>query len=462
MFKELIKKKDKITLYKGILLVLILFFLPMISKNLDHLFNKHSLRFLHFYDFFILAILSVLVIKKEKFLKNTTISEWFLFSYIIILRVSLIFAKNPIHHRAFIELLLVTIAAFGFFIFKANYFKKNKEFFLKVFFIAIFTGAFFESVIGIMQFILQKPLGFFFEPNFGDKILGSATIFLKENSFMHSFFQNKTEYLRAHGTFIHPNVLSGFLCISSLLTIFQIYRSNRKLFFSSFLSLQTVAMILTFSRAAFVSFFVSVGLFFILMLIKKYEIKKVTFFFFLFFLLVISFFFKDLLERGYLGKKFQSKRAIELNVGSSDVRKYLGFASKNMIKERPILGIGFRNFILKKDQYSSFPIERANVHNIYLLIASESGILSLIVFLLLVGIVFFKTLRGKTQPFEITIICIVFCFLFIGFFDHYPISSQFGKVVFFLSLGYLNFNKPLSYSLKDYLYRLLKPQKQYH
>src|SRR3989337_2287138 len=122
VFKELIKKKDKITLYKGILLVLILFFLPMISKNLDHLFNKHSLRFLHFYDFFILAILSVLVIKKEKFLKNTTISEWFLFSYIILLRVSLIFAKNPIHHRAFIELLLVTIAAFGFFIFKANYF----------------------------------------------------------------------------------------------------------------------------------------------------------------------------------------------------------------------------------------------------------------------------------------------------------------------------------------------------
>ena len=70
------------------------------------------------------------------------------------------------------------------------------------------------------------------------------------------------QFLRAHGTFIHPNVLSGFLNVSSLMTMYFIYKSKNKIF-SLFLFFQILALILTFSRAGLASFVISSFCFFI-------------------------------------------------------------------------------------------------------------------------------------------------------------------------------------------------------
>jgi O-antigen ligase len=320
-----------------------------------------------------------------------------------------------------------------------------------------FSITLFESIVGILQFILQKPLGFSLlkEPLFGVEINTSAKIFISQKNQI--FFNalsivDNNCFLRAHGTFIHPNVFSGFLNVSSLLTLYLIYKSKRKLIFSLFLFIQLTSLILTFSRAGFISFICSSFLFFLLMFIKKYDVKKMLITFLIVLVLVGCLFSKYLIERGYFGHFFQSNEAKEINLGSSNVRILLKNVSINMIKQNPYFGIGFRNFLIKRGEYTSQITERAYVHNIYLLIAAETGIISFFVFLIFLILIFVNTLKCCLNPLTITSICIVISFLLIGFFDHYPISSYFGRMILFVFLGFLNYsitiNKLFSYSQK--------------
>jgi O-antigen ligase len=252
-------------------------------------------------------------------------------------------------------------------------------------------------------------------------------------------------------------VLSGFLNISALLTIYQIYKTQKKLLFSLFLFLQLTALILTFSRAGMLGLFLGVLIFFILMKVNRYETKKAFLFFLSVVFIIFSLFSKMILERGVFGSSFQSSKSKELNYQSDNLRDNLSQTSINIIKKHPFFGVGFRNFLIKKDEFTEKKIERANVHNIYLLIGSEMGLISLSIFLVLIFFVFINLSKYRPTPFSIILVCVLISFLIIGFFDHYPISSFFGKIVMFTNLAFLNFdiqtNKLLSSSQKAFLYQ---------
>jgi O-antigen ligase len=115
-----------------------------------------------------------------------------------------------------------------------------------------------------------------------------------------------------------------------------------------------------------------------------------------------------------------------------------------MIEKKPIKGIGFRNFIIKRGDYINRKIERANVHNIYLLITSEMGIFSLLSFILLIFFILKDVIKYKTDSLQITILSFLIAYLIIGLKDHYPIASQMGRYVLFLSLGYLNYQNKVN------------------
>ena len=182
---------------------------------------------------------------------------------------------------------------------------------------------------------------------------------------------------------------------------------------------------------------------------------------FLFFLVIILslgvFGSKQLLERGFLGSYFQSKDASTMNKQSDFTRDSLKNVSINMIKTHPYFGVGFRNFLIKRNEYSNAGVQRAYVHNIYLLIAAESGLISLLIFLILIFFSIYEAFRYSLRPISITSICIILSFLLIGFFDHYPISSNFGRIVIFSFLSLLNYfnelSRPLAYSQKAFLYQ---------
>ena len=85
------------------------------------------------------------------------------------------------------------------------------------------------------------------------------------------------------------------------------------------------------------------------------------------------------------------------------------------------------------------------VHNIYLLIASETGLIGLILFL-----VFIFQLFRKIIGQEYFLLLIVFSFLFIGLFDHFFWTLQQGQLMFWLTLGIMGAGCPHSLTDKAY------------
>nr|NGX36824.1 hypothetical protein [Candidatus Anoxychlamydiales bacterium] len=412
-------------------------------KFFDHFFQKifGLNRYLHFFDLIFFSFLAFCLYKKKRFQRYFSINLSLVILYIILMRLSILFSNGELHHRAFNDLFKTTFMILLFSIFLTKNFEKNQKMIIKCFLFVFFSIALFETIVGIEQFLLQRPLGFTFlkEPIFGHEFGSSAKILLPSKlNFLTQFIPSqKGELIRAHGTFIHPNIFAGFLNISTLLSLYQLYKAKKRFFFSLFLFLQMSALILTFSRAALAAFILSASIFFLLMVLKKYDVKKMGLVFLSLLIILTAFFSSFLIERGLVGNLFKSTRAKMLDISSNNTRNSLKKVSVNMIKKHPYFGVGYRNFLIKRDEYFIEKTQRAYVHNIYLLIASQTGLFSLFVFLLLLTKMFKDTFEFSLNPLTITCLCITISFLLIGFFDHYPISTHFGNMVFFACLGFL-------------------------
>nr|NGX33985.1 hypothetical protein [Candidatus Anoxychlamydiales bacterium] len=404
-----LKKHEKFH-YKIILFTLLIIISPAIFKFLDHKFQKFfSLnRYINIIDFIYLGFFIFWLVKKDKldikFPKNL-----FLFIlYLFLARLSIMFSLGEIHHRAYYDLFRASLLAFVFMSFFTKTFKKHKKIISKTLLTLFFTFALFQTTVAILQFILQKPLGFAFlhEPFFAHNLGGSCKIQIAENAqfFLKYLPSQNNLFLRAHGTFFHPNILSGFLNVSSLLTMYFIYKSKNKIF-GFLLFFQVIALILTFSRAGLASFVVSSFCFFILMLYKKHRVKKMFLAFLVIILTLGSLGSKQLIERGFLGSKFQSKSASLMNKQGDQMRDSLKNVAINMIKKHPFFGVGFRNFLIKRNEYSKVPVQRAYVHNIYLLIAAETGIIAFLIFLMCIFFTIFQAFKYSLTPISITSIC---------------------------------------------------------
>jgi len=119
---------------------------------------------------------------------------------------------------------------------------------------------------------------------------------------------------------------------------------------------------------------------------------------------------------------------------------YIQIASV-MIFSFPILGIGLSQFPVKLSSFAdirnSWMIQP--VHNIYLLMASEVGLLGLGFFLFFVICLIrnslFKLKTNSQSVFNFSYIICVLCLLIIGLFDHFLITIQSGQLIFWLILG---------------------------
>lgn len=77
---------------------------------------------------------------------------------------------------------------------------------------------------------------------------------------------------------------------------------------------------------------------------------------------------------------------------SSRTRLVLWQASIDMTLENPLLGKGFKMFPVYKGRYTEYDVEEADNHNMYLYIASQMGVPALLVFVLILGRMFFAGL----------------------------------------------------------------------
>lgn len=286
----------------------------------------------------------------------------------------------------------------------------------------------FESFLSVAQYLNQASLGgiFYF---LGERSFNGQTPAIANASL------NGELILRPYGTFSHPNVLASYLLIGMILLLYNLNHKvnnlERSIYIAS-LFFATIAIFLTMGRVPIAIWLVVASFFGIKQLFKN---KKGEIYLLFIVLLILGIFLTPL-----------RLRFINFNLMDETVlsRVELAKDSLTMIRNRPLLGTGINNFLVElpyveKKNYNLFYLQP--VHNIYLLIASQTGILGLGVFLWLIGKTY-KRIRDqelKTRNRESTIhnfkFMILSVVLILGFFDHYFLTLQQGQFLFSFVLG---------------------------
>jgi len=268
------------------------------------------------------------------------------------------------------------------------------------------------SALAIWQFAIQHSVGglFYFlgERTFYPSTPGIATI---------SF--HGQQLVRPYATFPHPNVLAFFLIFGLIFVLFSKFPHQKlqQIVYVLALSLGTIALLLTFSRVIIVCFCVFIAWFlsFRFQSIRKILLPLYGGVALIFFV----FFFSNRFGESSLLRDFT-------------FRSDLAAISFSLISKYPIFGVGLNNFFAYELFYQKTisPILLQPAHNIYLFIASETGIVGLGIFIVFL-MQTFKNVKKRilTYPMFMPAIIIYFIVLFSGLFDHYFITLQQGQLL---------------------------------
>ncbi len=286
--------------------------------------------------------------------------------------------------------------------------------------ILIGIGVSVESVLALSQYFLQRSIGsvFYFlgERTFTPQTPGIATTSLGGEL-----------WLRAYGTFSHPNVLAGYLLLSLLLVLAVARKGKDRLknLWIVVISLGTLGMVVTLSRTALLLWLGSA----LLLLRKEGKLQNVFWFLgVILFSLVLLFFFTPL--------PYQFFRSDLLD--SFALRVELMHAAFRMILDFPLFGVGPLHFVSSLPFYS-VPLRHVfyiqPVHNIFLLAASEVGLLGLFFLLWFFSRTAFCVQRLRKDR---TVFFLLFAsILILGMVDHYLFTLQQGQLLLAFSLGLL-------------------------
>ncbi len=242
----------------------------------------------------------------------------------------------------------------------------NDERALKYVILALLIGFLFECSIGLLQYQKQGKLGLY--------LLGE-----READIDKFYLSNYEEVSRVSGTFWHGNGFAFYLQMVIPVAIGILLFGNKALFrILSALSmvLGLLVLILTLSRGAWLSFIISIfflGYFYLRKIRKENKLYKRLIPALIIFL-VIFLTFRDFIYSRLIGEDY----------GAAESRIWMMQTSFNIIKQNPLLGIGMNNYVERMAEFDKTGFNQSfyyPVHNQFLLIASETGILSLLLFL---------------------------------------------------------------------------------
>ncbi|PIR41417.1 MAG: hypothetical protein COV31_00910 [Candidatus Yanofskybacteria bacterium CG10_big_fil_rev_8_21_14_0_10_46_23] len=311
---------------------------------------------------------------------------------------------------------------------------------LELVFKCLLWGGVIQGAIGILEYIRQADLGLRF---LGETILkpsmaGVATFLVQGNLI-----------LRSYGATPHPNILAGVL----VLAIFGFYFNYlfRRGFGPNLKSLWpylilVVALFLTFSRVIELSWILAGVLFpIILYRFKKFWLSSfrliprlVTIFSvtLIALLVLLVIFFPEIQSRA----TFSGGTDQALNL-----RLFYNQEGISSIYLRPLFGVGIGNFSLSllKNQPDLLAWQYQPIHNIFILIGTEIGLIGLgffITFLILLFREFWRATRlaDPRDPFLLILGGLV---VFWGLFDHFPVTIQQGMIIFWLVLALMASSK---------------------
>jgi O-antigen ligase len=440
----------------------LLFFLPFQTRLVlfsEAPFLEWTGAFLYGTDLLVGALLGVWILGRPSF--RFSRSDIALVAFLALSALSAVFAEKP--YLGTYQFVKLCEMAFIFYYVEHAVRRYN---FQQVAGVLVASG-FIQALLAIFQFGLQSDLGLYhIEPGpLGAWIRGVA-----------NFFSDSGKFIRVYGTFPHPNVLAVFL-LGSLTALcgrysYMMRRSAKDLRFipdllhkSYFINLKSCfrraitdqnlkhivfwmtsslliyALFLTFSRAVIAVG--SAGLFgFAVWLVRTKRAAGWT-------LVVLgaTYALVAMLLWPEITSRFKFARheeAIEFRVSSSE-------SAWNIMKKYPLLGVGPSNYVSHVRQFISDaprPSEASGeggprlkpvdglqpVHNIFLLIGSETGFLGLLAFL---AFLFFTAQAFLTTHPKLRAPLLIFIFV-IGAFslvDHYFWTLQQGRLLWWISWG---------------------------
>lgn len=273
----------------------------------------------------------------------------------------------------------------------------------------------FEFFLGLIQVIRQSSLGIFW-------ILGERAFSVFTPGIAKATFLGKV-FLRPYGTFSHPNSLAGFI----LVALIFIFGKVKLRFWDKAAILAGLSLLfLSFSRTVWLTAFILGFSFFFGKLKSNFFQKKFPL---SFSYLVTALFIPLILY-------FFSQTTIDLS--SFIIRRDLARVAVSLFKASPLFGIGAGQFIIRLAE--SQPVWPSlywlqPVHNIFLLVAGETGLIGLSLFLWLIVL----TVRRLLAPPMFTTHCLLlttlFAIIFTGFFDHYWLTLIQNQMLFAVVLG---------------------------
>ena len=300
----------------------------------------------------------------------------------------------------------------------------------------IAVSSFFESFLAILQFVNQGSLSgwlyYLGERQFDGSTPGIANASIAGNLI-----------LRPYGTFSHPNVLAGYLLlIIPMLYFFLIAKTKGFIKYFGIVSVifSSVALCLTLSRVALLLFGILVAGFGVRFLKRKIQSK--TAFFLVFAIIALFFVFAETIPfTQVLITRFAQTSLSEESVVE---RTSLMDNAMIIISNHPLTGVGLGNFIpalapLQKPY--SLGLYLQPVHNIFLLVLSETGFVGAGIFLwflflsikqLIIRLRDRNASRIPSFVFSVQLLCI----LLIGLTDHYFLTLQQGQLLFTIILGF--------------------------
>ncbi len=254
------------------------------------------------------------------------------------------------------------------------------------------------TFIGILQFVLQKsiggPLYLFGERSFSLDTPGIAKVVILGKN-----------YLRAYSTFSHPNSFAGFLLIALSMFCLSEFRSREKALRNIAILFSLIGILISFS----LGIYILTSVFILFLTLKKYV--KLTFDRVLMLAttsLIVSLVL-PLVSLVFIGN----------DLGESlSQRLFLADISEKIIQTHFLLGVGANNFIIALSQFRSLSNSiwlLQPVHNIFLLIFTETGIAGLILFFLLL----IQSLKKGLQTNQSFLVVAILLICFSGIFDHY-------------------------------------------
>jgi hypothetical protein len=351
-------------------------------------------------DLLVFLFLSSLIFTNRVNLKK----KGFSFRNIFILFIIFLILQNffvGISLTAFNSIRLL-LYIFTFYNLKENIKDLLRDKILIVILISSILSVLFQGVIALLQFSGGSSIGLSFlgESNIVNGMIGSSFLELKN-----------TVYLRGYGTFPHPNVLGGWLIFNILLGWYLFDSMKRKRDYSILLMvLSSLVLVLTFSR---ISWLVC-GIIWLAFIMKTFVSKRNRLFSFI---------------------PLLSERVLNLfNGGDTSWSDRLSLikSSFHIIEKNFLFGVGLGNFTNKMEDTipttSNGVLLLQPVHNIFLLMFSELG---------LIGTGLFGTLLYfffKDRKWNLRFILSLVSIFIIGMFDHYMFSLPQGLGLFFFMI----------------------------